>query len=109
MTRRQSDADRFSGEKADQDKRRAEMHEEVVRVQSQAREAEAAALRAEKEAERLSEELKMLRDQANQKDADLRSTISSLNDIQKQASEEKNSLRAETRYEPVPFNSNCYL
>lgn len=95
LKNRQGDADRYSGEKADLDRRRQELDAEVQRANSRVREVEAASARYEKEIDRYSTELDRLREQLTLKDADLRSTINSLQEIQKQGSEEKNGMRGE--------------
>jgi len=95
LKNRQGDADRYSGEKADLDRRKAELDAEVLRATSRVREVESANARYEKEIDRHTAELDRLREQLTLKDADLRSTINSLQDIQKQGSEEKCGIRNE--------------
>jgi chromosome segregation ATPase len=95
LKNRQGDADRSSGEKADLDRRRQELDAEVQLANSRVREMESASARYEKDIDRYSTELDRLREQLTLKDADLRSTINSLQEIQKQGSEEKNGIRGE--------------
>jgi len=95
LSRRQSDADRYSGEKADLDHKKQEMQEEVVRLQSRLRESENTSARYEKDIDRYSGEVDKLRETLTQKDSDLRATINSLQEIQRQANHEKNGIRAE--------------
>ena len=97
LSRRQTDAERYSGEKADLDKVKNELQQEKMRAESRVREVESASARYEKEIDRYSSELDRLREQLTMKDADLRSTINSLQEIQKQGSEDKNGMRAELR------------
>lgn len=95
LSRRQSETDRYSGEKADLDRKKNELDAEILRANSRVREVESASARYEKEIDRYTAELDRLREQLTLKDADLRSTINSLQEIQKQGSEEKNGMRSE--------------
>lgn len=72
-----------------------ELREELLRQQSNFREAENTIIRLERDIERLSADLAMTRTQLAQKDADLRNTLNSLSDLQRQYAEEKGALRAE--------------
>lgn len=74
-----------------------DLQQEIYRIQSLQREAESAKERAEKEVEKLQNDINVLRDQTINKDNDVRSTLISLNDLQRQSAEEKGSLRAEIR------------
>ena len=92
---RQNEADKTSGEKADLDRVKHELDAEILRATSRVREVESASARYEKEIDRYNAELDRLREQLTLKDADLRSTINSLQEIQKQGSDEKNTLRTD--------------
>lgn len=95
LAKKSHEADRYSDERADLDRRKSELHSEVVLSQSKLREAEASIARYEKDIERLTKEVDQLKEQSLVKDGDWRNTINSLNEIQRQALEEKTSLRAE--------------
>ena len=97
LSKRQSDVDRVSFEKSDSDRQKSLLHAELLLSQSKAREADAAAERAERDVQRVAEDLAQLKEQLLLKDADLRSTLNSLTEIQRQASEEKAVLRAEIK------------
>jgi chromosome segregation ATPase len=97
LSKRQSDVDRVSFEKSDSDRQKSLLHAELMLSQSKAREAEAARDRAEKDVQRIAEDLAQLKEQLLHRDADLRSTLNSLAEIQRQASEEKAELRAEIK------------
>lgn len=87
----------MTGEKGDLEKKIMDLQQEIYRIQSLQREAESAKERAEKEVEKLQNDINVLRDQTINKDNDVRSTLISLNDLQRQSAEEKGSLRAEIR------------
>lgn len=91
------DAERFSSERADVDRRRGELSEELIHAQSRLRESETSAKRSEAELQRVCADLAYLKEQLSAKDADLRATISSLNEVQKQSCEDKGSMRSELR------------
>lgn len=93
VNRRQHDANRLVEEKTDVDKRKLELQEEIVHAQSRMREAEASVERYEKDMQRSNAELERLREQLTLKDADLRATINSLHEIQKQSNDEKSGMR----------------
>lgn len=95
LNRRQSDVDRYSGEKADLDKQKQELQNEFLRMKSSLLEKESSSERYSQEAARLERDLTALREQLAVKESDLRSTISSLNELQKQGVEEKVEMRAE--------------
>lgn len=95
LNRRQSDVDRYSGEKADLDKQKQELQNEFLRMKSSLLEKESSSERYSQEAARLERDLTALREQLAMKESDLRSTISSLNELQKQGVEEKVEMRAE--------------
>ena len=97
LHRRQSDVDRFSGERADLDRKKNELDAEILRANSRLREVENSSARYEKEIDRYNAELDRLREQLTLKDNDLRNTINSLQEIQKSGSEEKNGMRTELR------------
>ena len=73
----------------------AEMREDMLRAGANLKESETAAQRSEQDTSRLTSELERLKDQLQQKDADLRSTMSALNDERRMANEEKSGSRAE--------------
>ena len=95
LEKKQADLDRIVTEKQEQERKKAEIHEEMVLTQSRQREAENNIQRYEKEICRLSEDIVSLKEQCSLKDADLRSTINSLNEIQRQSLGEKSGMRAE--------------
>jgi uncharacterized protein YlxW (UPF0749 family) len=67
----------------------------MLLAQSRLREFESSNARYEKDIERYSAECDRLRESLTQKDADLRSTINSLQEIQRQGNHEKTSIRTE--------------
>lgn len=77
------------------DQKKGQTSEELILTQSKLRESENNAKRSEQEAARLTADIQYLKEQLAQKDADLRSTINSLNDLQRQSFEDKGSLRSE--------------
>eukprot|EP01034_Spumella_vulgaris_P027259 gene27259-33953_t len=95
LNRRQTDMERTTSEKAEQDRSKSTLSEELITAKSALREAEGDLKRGEMEIARLTAELVDMKGQVAQKDADLRSTLSSLKDVQKEASEDKASLRNE--------------
>jgi chromosome segregation ATPase len=97
LNRRQTDVERYTGEKADLDKVKNELEQEKVRAESRMREMESSSARYEKEIDRYAQDLDRLREQLTLKDADLRSTINSLQEIQKQGNDDKNGIRMELR------------
>jgi chromosome segregation ATPase len=101
IDRKQHELGKYSNDRIDMEKRSMELQQEIFRIQSLQREAENARDRLEREVERLTNDLNSLREQSLQKDADLRTTLMSLTDLQRQSSEEKAGLRAEIRYDDV--------
>ena len=97
LSKRQSDVDRVSFEKSDCDRQKSLLHAELMLTQAKVREAESATERADKDVLRMTDEISHLKDQLLQRDVDMRSTLNSLTEIQRQASEEKVSLKAELR------------
>jgi kinesin family protein C1 len=95
LNRRQTDMERTTTEKAEQDRNKSSLSEELITVRSMLREAEGDNKRGETEIARLTSELQDMKSQVNMKEADQRSTLNSLNDVQRQASEDKASLRSE--------------
>lgn len=95
LQRKQNDLDRYIEEKALLDQKKGQTSEELILTQSKLREAENNVRRSEQEASRLTSDLQYMKEQLAQKDADLRSTINSLNDLQRQSFEDKGSLRSE--------------
>lgn len=93
--RRQAEAERISNEKAEVDRKTSELREDIVKVQAVLREAEGCNQRQELEVGRLGKELDQTKEQLAQKDADWRSTLNSLNEMQRQVAEERGSSRAE--------------
>jgi len=90
--------ERFNNEKSEADKKVTEMREEIYKTMSNLREVESAANRYEKDLNKLTAELETVKEQLVQKDSDLRSTLTTLHENQKQAcqaAEEKGGLRAE--------------
>ena len=98
LSKRTADAERNANDRSDQHQRYADLREELLRSESTTREAQSALMRSENELSRLTNDVDILRNQLNQKDADLRSTLNSLQEIQRQSLEEKYSIRAELRY-----------
>lgn len=95
LNKRQDDSHRYNSERADIDKKTAELHEEKVLAQSMLREAENTIQRMEKDSERARMELEQMKEQLALKDNDLRSAMNSLQDMQKQNCDEKSGLRSE--------------
>jgi hypothetical protein len=98
LNRRSSEVERSMNDRVDWDKKYSEVREQLLCAQSSVREAESALNRVEQEKQRLTNDLDLSRSQLAQKDADLRQTLTSLQDIQKQGMEEKYSIRAELRF-----------
>lgn len=98
LGKRQIEADRINTSHKEADSRYVELKEDTLRLQAQLREAEQAALRFEQEATRQGLEVSLLKEQSSSKDLDLRSTLQSFNEIQRQANDEKNTLRYEIRF-----------
>lgn len=95
LSRRQSETERYSGEKIELDRKKIELDSELLQANSRVRELEGIIVRLHADVERQNEELKRANTQLDNKDNDLRSAIISLQEIQKQGSEEKNGIRAE--------------
>ena len=98
LSRRQGDVERVSFEKSDSDRKKSLLHAELMLTQSKLREAENSFERGGRDMQRLSEDVAQLKEQVSQKDCDMRATLSSLSEIQRQAGEEKASLRTEIKY-----------
>ena len=75
----------------------AEMREDMLRAGANLKESETATQRSEQDSSRLTSELERLKEQLQQKDADLRSAMSALNDERRMANEEKSGSRAEIK------------
>jgi len=86
---------KFSDQKDLLDSKKQELASEMLLAQSRLREFESSNVRYEKDIERYSAECDRLRESLTQKDADLRSTINSLQEIQRQANHEKTGIRQE--------------
>ena len=95
LSRRQSDAERSSIEKAEIDKKASDLREEIVKIQASLRESEGLAQRQEMETARLTKDLEQTKELLTQKDADWRSTLNSLHEVQRQVAEERGSSRSE--------------
>ncbi len=95
LSRRQCEAEKTGGEKVDLDRRLSDLREEIIRAQSFSREAESTRLRFEQDTCRLTNEVDSLKSQLLQKDGDLRTTLLSLQEVQRQGGEEKQGMRAE--------------
>jgi kinesin family member C1 len=75
---------------------KVETHKEIVmRLESKLRESEAMGQRLEKEESKLSNEVMELKAQLTQKDTDLRMTLSSMQEYQRNFSEERSTLRSD--------------
>lgn len=105
IDRKQHELEKHSIDRIDVEKRSMELQQEIYRIQSLQREAENTRDRLERETERLTADLNVLREQSLQKDSDLRTTLMSLTDLQRQSSEEKAGLRVEIRYGISSFQS----
>jgi predicted nucleic acid-binding Zn-ribbon protein len=77
---------------------KVETHKEVVmRLESKLRESEAMVQRLEKEESKLGNEVIELKAQLSQKDTDLRMTLSSMQEYQRNFTEERATLRSDLR------------
>ena len=97
LSRRQSHIDNSMNTKADLDRVASELKESLLRAQADLREQTSALQRLEVENARLAGELENSRGLLLLKEGDLRSTLTSLAEVQRQASDEKNLLRNENR------------
>lgn len=97
LAKKQTDTEQARCERADVDRRKGELAEELILTQSKLRESESAAKRSEAELQRACADQSYLKEQLSAKDSDLRAALNSLSDIQKQSFEDKASLRTELR------------
>lgn len=97
LDRRALDLERCNSEKAELERKSSDLREEIVKMQANLRETEGSAQRQEVEAGRIAKELEQTKEQLTQKDADWRSTLTSLNEMQRQVADERGSSRAEIR------------
>jgi len=95
INRRQSEVERSSNEKAEVDRKASGLREEVVKLEAAVRESEGLVQRQELEMVRVSKELDQTKELLTQKDADWRSTLSSLHEVQRQVADERGTSRAE--------------
>jgi hypothetical protein len=99
IEKRQNDVERAFAEKDEIKDKALIAKEALMRLESQAREKESLADRLEKETVKLSAEVIELKQQLMQKDSDLRSTLASMQENQRQAMDEKLTLRNQLRSE----------
>lgn len=95
VERKQADLERFSAEKEQISQKATDAREEILKSQSDLREKEFAAQRYQQDFEKANGEVEQLKVQLAQKDTDLRNTLSSMQEFQRLASDEKSTLRAE--------------
>lgn len=95
LTKKQSDTEKSYLKEAELDRKYVEMREENFRLQSELREAETWNKQYEREVERLSSELTLTKEHTILKETDLRSTLASLSELQRQSAEDKSELKAE--------------
>lgn len=98
LARKQGDLDRLVSEKADAEEKLTNLKESHREAERLLKDADSNAVRNDKELDRLATELQQSKEQLSQKDDDLRSTLKSLQEVQREGSEEKNTLRSESRY-----------
>jgi predicted nucleic acid-binding Zn-ribbon protein len=97
LEKRQYDVEKTSAEREDMQEK-AESHKEIVmRLESSLRETESLARRLEKEEIKLGTEVTDLKAQLAQKDGDLRMTLASMQEYQRNFTEERATLRSELR------------
>lgn len=72
--------------------------ESVFKLESQLREALAAVDRLQADKAKLQEDMNEMKQSLSLKDSDLRSTLTSMQEFQRLAADEKNTLRSELRY-----------
>ena len=97
LGRRQSDLERITNEKAESDRKSSELREEILKIQANLREMEGSAGRNEREVHRITTDYEEVKEQLAQKELDLRSSLNSMSEIQRQVTEERGASRNEIR------------
>ena len=97
LGRRQSDVQRSSEEKAENDRVMSQLREDLISVKAEVRELENDKIRLEAETNRLTEALTEAKNLVQSRDADLRASLASFNEIQRSHTEEKTDMRIEIK------------
>lgn len=97
ISKLESDLQRQSLEQQEFSKKNGASQDEIVQLRSQLRDAEQARDNLERDVNRLNDDVRMLRETVTKKDDDIRSSMTSVCELQRQAMEEKNSLWQELR------------
>lgn len=97
LAKAETELERTIREQDEATKRNGASQDEIFSLRSQVRDGESAKESLERDVARLNEEVRMLRDTVSKKDDDIRNSMHSVYELQKQVMEEKNSLRQELK------------
>eukprot|EP01038_Epipyxis_sp_PR26KG_P005260 gene5260-7309_t len=96
--RKQSDLERANNDRIEMERKKNEIYEDLLMLQAKLKMIEGSNERYSSDISRLISDTERLKADIQLKDSDLRSALSSMNEIQRQSMEEKNGMRTELSF-----------